>query len=242
MPWSVLANKDKITKIIDSLVSHKIEAKVRIDDEKTIFTSRFLKTKQEFIPSKHEWRPTLIIQKLVPEHRNSLLQSSSVILLQFSINKNLCRCPVKYVGISSTNPDSRLIISFPESIEIKEKRREDRFVYEQPEFVSVLFKLPKGRKKEKVYNLNVIDCSSLGLGLLLTEKDFDLLQILSKGDKLHNMSFYTPSAVIEVNGTVVYKTKIQTGKHKGHYVIGIESREIIEYYKSLKELKSAYLW
>ena len=46
-------------------------------------------------------------------------------------------------------------------------------------------------------------------------------------DELKNISFYAPKAMIKVNGTVRHISKIDEGKYKDSYILGIESPEII---------------
>jgi len=111
---------------------------------------------------------------------------------------------------------------------IDEKRDQDRIPYERPEFVSVEFRTGKGAEKDKVYDLNVIDCSGTGLGMLITQRDFDLLKILKEGDTLEDMTFFATWTMITVDGTVRHKTRIEEGKHKGCYIMGIKSKDIIE--------------
>ena len=116
-------------------------------------------------------------------------------------------------------------------MESKDKRKEDRFNYEMPEFVYAEFKLGKEPIKDKVYNLKILDCSESGIGMVITQKDFDLLQILNEGDELKNISFFATWTVLKVDGIVRHKTKIEEGKYKGCYLMGIESQEIIESFK-----------
>jgi hypothetical protein len=118
-------------------------------------------------------------------------------------------------------------MNISQSIEIKNRRREDRFALKKPGLVRVQFTLEKGTKEEKVYDLNVLNFSKHGLGLLVTEKDFDLLLILKNGQKLHKMRLYTSKASIEADGTVVHKTKIWEGKYNGSYIIGIAGEDFI---------------
>ena len=113
-------------------------------------------------------------------------------------------------------------------MEIQEKRREERVLYEMPEMVAVEFSVDKGPAKGKVYELGVLDCSKHGLGILVQEKDFDLLESVELGDLLRDIIFYATWARIQVDGIVRHKTKISDGKYKGCYVLGIESQDIIE--------------
>ena len=116
-------------------------------------------------------------------------------------------------------------------MEIKEKRSEKRYNYQIPEFVYAEFRVGKGPEKDKVYDLKVMNLSKYGLTMVITPRDFDLLQILNEGDTLQNMSFFTKSDVIKLDGTVRHITEIKEGKYKGCYYLGIESLDIIENYK-----------
>jgi len=115
----------------------------------------------------------------------------------------------------------------------KEKRKEDRFTYEIPEFVYAEFIMGKGSPNEKVYNLKILDCSQYGIGMVVTQKDFDLLQTLNEGDELKDISFFATWTVLTVDGAVRHKTKIDEGKYEGCYLIGLESQELIENFKPL---------
>ncbi|MGD2127197.1 MAG: hypothetical protein PVG99_14025 [Desulfobacteraceae bacterium] len=228
MIWNALQDQDSIAEMIDQLVSEDSELRVLIQGRKNAFESRIVKFEHGEALSKIGKKPELIIEKLVPNKGNALIQSSTDLVLEFTVNENLCRCPVKYLGTSSDYPYFGFILSFPETMEIKEKRREERFTYGAPDFVSVEFKLKKGSKKEKVYALNVLNCSRHGLGILITEKDFDLIDRLNPGDRLRDIIFYAESSMIKVDGIVRHVTKMSSGAYQGSYVLGIESREIIE--------------
>jgi hypothetical protein len=229
MAWLTLDNKRKIMRVIAHLISKGIEIRIRLKGEKTIFASRFINIGHGRISL--ERGPELIIEKLFPEKGNSLIQSLPEVAVEFSINQNLCRRSLKYLGISSTPPHFGFILGFPESLEIEEKRREERFAYEQPGFISVEFRLGKEPKRDRLYQLNVLHCSKHGLGLLITKKDFDLLRILHKGDRLEDIAFFASWAMVKVSGTVSHIMKIEDGKYKGCYHLGIHSPDIIEGYK-----------
>ena len=113
------------------------------------------------------------------------------------------------------------------SVEIMEKRREERFVYEDPEKAYVELQVRKGFDKPKVYDLKVNDCSRTGLGMLVTQNDFDLLRILNKGDLLQDMSFFATWSVFKVDGRVQHTTRIEEGENKDSYILGVESQDTI---------------
>ena len=135
------------------------------------------------------------------------------------------------MGISSTPPHFGFMISFPASLEIKEKRREERVTFKRPELIRAEFRLGKGPNKDKPYEVNVINYSRHGLGLIITQKDFDLLRIVRRGDLLEDIAFFASWAMIRVNGTVRHITKIKQGKYEGCYILGIHSPDIISDYK-----------
>lgn len=113
-------------------------------------------------------------------------------------------------------------------MKIEENRMDERIKYEIPEFVYVEFKLGKKPKEEKVYNLKVMDCSKNGLGMVVTQKDFELLKMVDEGEKLKDMTFFATWAMINVDGTVRHKSKIEDGKYKGCFMLGIETPDIID--------------
>ena len=114
------------------------------------------------------------------------------------------------------------------SMEIKEKRREPRFKCDHPEFIHAELNLAQNSEKDKRYDLKVMDCSKYGLGLIITQKDFDILQMINEGDILQDISFYSERTMIKIDGTVRRKTKIEKGKYQGCYLLGVESPDIIE--------------
>ena len=117
------------------------------------------------------------------------------------------------------------------SMKTKGQRKDERCTYERPEFISVDFKLAPASQKEKVYSLNVVDGSRCGLGILVTQKDFDLLRKLKPGQKIENMRFFAPWAMIKVDVIVRHISKITEGKYKGCFLLGIESQDIKGNYK-----------
>jgi len=232
MSWYVLNNKEKIIGLLNYLISKEAKITIQIKGEKTIFTSKFIEINYNLrdASSKIGAEPRLIIERMTPDKGNTLIQSVPYVSVGFAINENYCKCLVQYVGIINTYPYFGFIMNIPEDIEIKEKRREER-VYQIPEVVSAEVRLGNGTNDGKVYNLSVSDCSRYGLGLLIAKKDAELLQMINRGDTLNDITCFTKSAMMKVHGTVRHKTKIEEGRYKGCYIIGIESPEIIEGYK-----------
>jgi hypothetical protein len=227
MSWLMMDNKQKILQIINYLIFERAEIKISIKEEKSLFSSRLIKLNQEDPLSETEETPQMIIDKLIPEKGNALIQSVPNVTVGFIIKGNICRCSLKHIGISGF-PNIGFIVSFPESIQIAEKRVEERITYETPEFVSVEFRLGNNGNEDKLYELNVYDYSKHGLGLLITQKNVNLLKQLHKGDRIEDITFFASWTMIKVSGTVRHITKIDEGKYKGCYILGIESPDIIE--------------
>jgi hypothetical protein len=234
MTWRTLDKKLKIMQIFNNLIINRSEIKIRLKGDKTDFISKFIKINQEDVLSEIGKMPELIIEKLTPERGNILIQLSPEVTAEFLIQQSICRCTLVHTGTSSTYPDFGYILNFPESIEIEEKRREERFLYENTRFISVEFRLGEKSKDDKQYKLNVFDSSKHGLCIIIPQEYFDLLQKIKVGDKLEDITFYSDRARINVNGTVRHKTKINKGKFKDGYLIGIESPDIIENCKPMK--------
>jgi hypothetical protein len=228
MTWNAVVERSKIVEIMDHLAGEHVEIKVLLPGDQESFTSSVLTFGREKALSRSRRGADLIIEKVSPDRGNALIQASRELVLEFPARGNLCRCSVQYLGISSEYPYFGYMLSVPDIIEIKEKRREERFTYETPDFVTVEFTVRGSRGREKVYELNVLNCSLHGLGVLITKKDYDLRKRLRPGDKLAGMTLYAESSMIKVDGTVRHVTKITEGQHAGCYVLGIESEEIIE--------------
>jgi hypothetical protein len=228
MAWLTVDDNQRIMQVIDRVISKRIEITIRVKGEKTPFTSKIIKINQGSISSETERRPELIIAELVPEQGNSLIRSVPEVAVEFSINHHLFRCTLECIGLSSTPPHVGFIMSFPESLEIEERRKEERITHETPEFFSAEFRLGKRAKNAKLYQLNVLNRSRHGLGLLVTRKDLDFIRIVNKGDRLDGMILLASWAMITVSGTVSHVTRIQEGEYKGCDLLGIDSRDVIE--------------
>ncbi|MFC1866934.1 hypothetical protein ACFL0H_02195 [Thermodesulfobacteriota bacterium] len=227
MAWQTLKDKQKIIQLIKDMIIAKKEVNIRIDGDKKEFTSRIIKITLDSLSSSTSKRSAITIEKLQPDKGNTFIRSASEIILGFIINDKHCRCRSDYIDISSTPPYFGFFLTIPETIDIQEKRYKDRVYYETPDFVSAEFRLGKGAG-EKMYELNVIDCSIRGLGLIITKDDFDLIEKLKIGDKIEDILFFATWTMLKVNATVKHITKIGKGKYKGNYQLGIESQEIID--------------
>lgn len=228
MPPYIAVTRQKIREVIGFLVSRKREIRIQIEGNTAIFTSRIIKVNYGDILSKIGRGHELIIENLVPDIGNTLIKSSPGIVIEFILRGTPCQFDARYLGKCTEYPHIGLIISFPEALKIEERRSHERDGKRIPDFVNAVFTLRKGAKRHRTYKLEIIDRSPDGVGMLITKKDFDLLEIVKEGDKLQDLEVYAASAMIKVAGTVRHKTAIKDPKHKGSYALGIKLDETLE--------------
>jgi len=222
---SQIRDRERIQRIFRHLIAGEQDVNVLFTGNTTKYLSRIIHMDSGQGTSATDREPRLILDKLFPEEGNRVIKSQARLTLEFLVKSNLCRCHVRYLKISTRYPHFGFVLSFPRHIELTERRREARYHYDAPDFVSVEFTV-KGWSK--VYSLSVNDCSLHGLGVLIGKKDFDLLERIKPGDRIEGITFYSESTIIKVDGIVRHVTQIKTGEHQGSYVLGVESPEIIE--------------
>ena len=236
MEWETLDDKKRIRNVIESLVSAQAQIVIQIDGIESPFTTKFIKIEDKK-KSGFGTKRGLIIEKLLPEQGNELIQLFPEVAIRFLIKESIYRCILQCLGISTIYPYYGFFMGFPEYLEIKEKRRDERFVFEGPELISAEFKLGETKRRNKLYQLKVHDYSKRGLGLIITQKDFDLMKNLRTGDKIEEISFYAPEAIIKsVDGYVRHITKMKEGENEGCYILGIESTDIVEINESVQSM------
>jgi hypothetical protein len=118
--------KEHLRELIDFLISRKRSITIRIEGNKTSYTSRIVKADYGHPLSKVGKENGLIIEKLTPDTGNALLKLSPRLVIQFPIGDQTCQFDAKYLGESANYPHIGLIVSFPESVRIEEKRIHDR--------------------------------------------------------------------------------------------------------------------
>jgi hypothetical protein len=109
----------------------------------------------------------------------------------------------------------------------KDKRKDNRFTYDMPESIYCELKVDKRPSEDKVFDLYVKDCSRRGLGMLVTEKDLDLLNLVNKGDRLDDIAFFSTWSVFRIGGRVTHMTQVEDGRYKGCYIMGVSSDQVI---------------
>jgi len=227
VPSYVAETKQSLRELIDFLVSRKREITVQIEGNKSLYTSRIIRADYGDLFSRVSEESKLIIEKLAPDTGNALLKLSPRVVIQFLLGDKSCQFDSKYLGESTGYPHIGLIVSFPESVKMKERRSYDRSTEKIPDFLHAVLTLRKGAKKTATYRLKIINRSANGVAMLVTEKEFDLLEMVKEGDELQDLELYAPTAEVKVTGTVRHKTKLEGPKYKGSYLLGIKLDETL---------------
>jgi len=224
MEFFTIREKRRIITVLDHLISKSVEISAGIQGSDEHFSTKVLKLKRD------DGRSSLIIEKLYPEPGNSLIQSSPDVQFSFEMSGSRCAFATRYLGINTEYPEFGLIVDFPSSIQIEDRRKEKRVKNGLMKFLSVEFKV---EGDDKLYQLRVINIGSTGVGFIVEEDNFDLFKKINVGDPIRDLSFFLPEATLTVDAKVKHMTRITRGKFKGSYLVGIESGFLVQ----LKELK-----
>ena len=228
-PMTLYTTKDSktIKETMEFLISEGLEVNVQMEGQVVSYTSRIIKANCGGVHSRYGSKPHLVIGRLAPNSGNRSIKPGSHLVVKFAFANTSCRFRTHYLGPREDDPDSELVVSFPESIQLPERRRRHRNSDEIPEFVSVVLKPGKGSKKEKKYELAVLDYSTQGVGILVSEKDSEFFDAVKEGDRLEDITLFAPKTVVKVDGTVRHKSKKPGEETKGCYVLGIQFDETL---------------
>ena len=142
-------DRQTIKETIEFLITQGRDITAQIQGQGSSYHSLIIKANCGGVHSKYGNRPHLVIGRLSPEGGNTSIKPGAQLLLKFLLSNSWCRFKTEYLGPRSDEPDSELVVSFPESIELPERRRRNRNSEEIPEFISVVLKPRRGSQKEK---------------------------------------------------------------------------------------------
>lgn len=219
-----MTEREKILTMVDYLISKGVKLSVDIQGCDEQFSTRVIKLKREGEDTR------LILENLYPELGNSLLQSHPDAVFACEMSGGRCVFAAKYLGVNKEYPEFGLIVSLPATIQIDDRRKEERIENDLSAFISVEFTV---EGDARVYRLKVTSVGASGIGVVVDEESSHLLGKLNVGDTIKDMRFFLPEAILTIDGTVKHKTQIPYGRSKGSYVLGVDSGFIME----LEELK-----
>lgn len=224
MEFFTIEEKEKIITIVKYMISEGVEVAVEIQGTDERFVTKAIAIK-EFLEGDR-----LIVEKLYPEEGNSLIQSAPEMVFSFDVKGRSATFDTKYVGIHTEHPHYGLLIEFPATVRLEEKRREQRITNGLKKLLSVEFSL---EGDDKQYQLNVGNIGSSGIGFIVEKRDFDLFKKINVGDQIQDVTFFLPIATMTIDATIKHMTLIKEGQFRGCYLVGIESSSLME----LKELQ-----
>ena len=220
-----IEEKKKTLTVIHHLISEKVEIIVDVKESDKQFTTKLVKVNKNGY---------LIIEKLYPEVGNSLIQSFPNVVFSFALSGGKGVFHTKYRSINTQYPEFGLIIDFPATIQIEDKRREQRIENDLTKFLSAEFTL---EGDNTVYQLKAMNLSAHGIGLVVDKKYFGLLGKINVGDTIKDLRLFLTIATLTVDGTVMHKTPMDMDEVKGSYILGIKSDFIVDIKELEDELK-----
>jgi len=220
-----IEEEKKTLTVIHHLISEKVEIIVDIKESDKQFTTKLVKVNKNGY---------LIVEKLYPEVGNSLIQSFPNVVFSFALSGGKGVFHTKYRSINTQYPEFGLIIDFPATIQIEDKRREQRIENNLTKFLSAEFTL---EGDNTVYRLKAINLSAHGIGLVVDKKYFGLLGKINVGDTIKDLRLFLTIATLTVDGTVMHKTPMDMDEVKGSYILGIKSDFIVDIKELEDELK-----
>jgi hypothetical protein len=236
---TMFTTKDKQTiwGTVDFLISHRQKVAVQIKGHAGTYTSKIIKASYLAAYSKYGEGPQLIIGDLAPEDGYAFIKPGRSLNVKFVTGNTTCGFRTICLGALFEGDDRKIITSFPKSIDLPERRRGHRgSSNEMPEFTSVVLSPKKGLKSGKNFDLAVVDYSSNGVGIFVSEEDSELIEGTRKGDKLKGITLFASEAMVKVDGTVIHKSKRKRrGKqNEDFFILGIEFDEALMDFNALQ--------
>ena len=233
MPEFITKSKARIRQAIDFLAAHRSPIEVKIEGEQPPFDSMIVKADHGDPVLKAGTAGRVFIKWLSPAKGNNLIQSVSPVQVRFSLGKHKLAFTSYYITKSLESPYLGHIITYPEALVIADRRRHDRHeVYSSSAalFAKAKIRTRAGRSQEKTYDLEVLDVSENGVGILVGKELSNWLERIGIGDRLKEVELYAAWTIVRVDGTVKHKSWMQKGKYSGYHLLGIELDEKLEHF------------
>jgi hypothetical protein len=221
---------------IDFLISHRRRVAVQIEGQAGTYTSKIIKASYSAAYSKYGNGPHLIIGELAPEDGYALIKPGRGLKVKFVTRNTTCGFRTVCLGALFEQNDQSIIAGFPRSMDLPERRRGHRGSSEMPEFISVVLSPQNGLKSGKNCDLAVVDYSTNGVGVFVSEEDSELIDGTGKGDKLKGITLFASEAMVKVDGTVRHKSKRKRRgrQNEDFFILGIEFDEALMDFNALQ--------
>ncbi len=228
------ADPARISRIVSYLISKRLEVSVRVQAGEILGRYKLTRMaasggspEEPDVPSYENC--TIFMEGVLPEGLSGRLSASSEIRVEFASGgttlffDTVCRM----ASISGFHVEME--VDFPKSLSIREARRSPREEPKIPEFVSVeMGPFRGGGDASTVYAFRVINTSERGLGVLIPDGERAFLGLIKAGDIIPSLTLFAKDSFIKVEARVAHVTQIKGGREKGNFIMGLESKELIE--------------
>ncbi len=229
MAWHSLCNEAEIKRILDFIILRGTDIEVHIPGDEETYFSKFVEALPVTEGGGQRTRGggfQLVLGNLSPSIGNDRVRTSPDVEIYFPFSRFLCRFRSKLFSTSALRP--LVLIGYPGTVEVGEKRGETRFHPESPDFLSAVVTLEGKNHGGRSYDLRVLNYSSHGLGLLVGEENSSLVAELEAGDRIQGILLYGEALLVRISAVVRHKSEIQEGPHAGSFVVGLESEDGLE--------------
>jgi hypothetical protein len=219
MAWHSLREEAEIKRILDFTIRKGTDIEVHVPGDEEIYFSKFV----EALSGTH-----LSIERLSPQIGNQRIQTSRELEIFFPFSRFFCRFRSPRLAESATPPIERVLIGYPEIMEVEQERKEERLYAGSPGFLSAVFTFVGMNHGGKTYDLKVMNYSRHGVGLLVEEEDACLLDDLRVGETICGILLFGESRLARISAVVRHKSAIQEGPYASSFLLGLESEDGLE--------------
>jgi hypothetical protein len=227
MAWHSLGTEAEIKRIFDFVIQRGTNIEVHIPGAEETF---FSKVVQVLPPSGEPLKDAggelqLALKNLSPETGNERIRTSPAVEIFFPFREFLCRFRS---DVLSANSRCEILIGYPRTLEVEEKRKEERLYPDSPGFLSAVLTYTDKNRETRTYDLRVLNYSRHGIALLVEEEACPLLEELQQGDFVPEILLFGEALIIKFSAFVRHTSEISEGPYTGSYVVGLESESGIE--------------
>lgn len=223
---------DRIAKVLSYLASKRMDVTLRGKTGEALGRFKLVRMmtrgNQREDGALPESGARIVLEGALSEGVSTLLYGASEVRIEAVSGATCLFFDTSYRKASSSGAQVEIEVDFPRTLYIREARRSPREEPKIPEFVSVEMKAARSSGDGRLYTFSVVNTSEHGLGVLIPETEEEFLSSIRPGDVLPRLTLYARDSLIRVEARVVHITQIKGGKEKGNYILGLESKELIE--------------
>lgn len=230
MAWQSLDDQTEIRGIFDTIIQKGAAIEVHFPGEEEVFFSRALAISpgKGGVPQETEEPSGIVLRDLSPRHGNEQIHNSAECEILFSFRRFFCRFRSAVLCAPAGSPHLGHLVEYPASVEVEEKRREERFVTGSPGFFAAVFRCTDSNREPRTFDLSILNYSKHGLGLLVRKSDFPLLPLVQPGDPIDDLTLYGETLLMNLSMIVRHKSEIEEGPLAGNFLLGLQSKTSLQ--------------